>query len=382
MNLDYLNKLTNLAINEHAFPGGVLVSGSSKNPLEITFNFGHHTYDKNSPLVAIDHYFDLASLTKVVATTPSIMQLISQNELLLNDKISKFLSPSWFLDNQLKQDIEIIDLLAHCSGFAPCVDAKLILDSNLDLDARWSIIKQMPLAYVKRSKTVYSDIGFIILGRIIEIISKVRLDEFAKEHIFNPLGMKGTTYNPSYLISETIPTEFTVDGKLLQGVVHDECCRAIGGISGHAGLFSSVIDLAKYAQTWLNSDLSSNLGWGTSDLMDQFKQKANLAPFSTRALGWNTVSIENYNYTINEQYSAGNYIEDSGFGHTGFVGNSIWISPRYDRFVILLTNQVYPKRSEVSLEIKQYWRNKLTNAIWEILGYTKLNNLPILNKRK
>lgn len=374
MDFKLLNLVAQNAIEEKAFPGGVLISGNNKG-IDLEFAFGNHTYDLSSPKTQIDNYFDLASLTKVIATTPAIMYLIYNKQLNLHDPIKKYLPDIWFINDSKKSEIQIIDLLAHCSGLIPCCPLEVLNNKNITQDKVWQFIYSSKLLFLPKTNTLYSDIGFIMLGKIIEIISGVFLNEFVEKYVFLPLKMHNSTYKPKCSISKIVPTEFTSDGILLHGVVHDECARILKVPCGHTGIFSNSHDIAKYAQSWLEN--SSSIEY-IAQLAEKFAKKAQIVENSTRALGWDTVSFKNKNYSSNIKFSAGNYINSEAFGHTGFVGNSLWISREYNRYMILLTNQVYPKRDNTLLSVKHYWRNKLNNVAWELLGYKELNNLPKL----
>jgi CubicO group peptidase (beta-lactamase class C family) len=193
-----------------------------------------------------------------------------------------------------------------------------------------------PLDTVPGVRMVYSDIGAILLGKIVERASGETLDRYLAEHVFRPLGMFDTQYRPdSSLLSRIAPTERDPwRGRLVHGEVHDENAYALGGVSGHAGLFSTAHDLSRLARAYLNGGELDGARLAKASTIRQFTTVQDSA-FSSRALGWDTPS---------DRSSAGHFITRPAFGHTGFTGTSLWIAPQYDMYVLLLTNRVNPTR--------------------------------------
>ena len=214
-------------------------------------------------------------------------------------------------------------------------------------------------------KTIYSDVGLITLGKVIEAVSGVSLDTLVDSLIFDPLGMASTYFTPpKEKIHRIVPTEYSsLYGELIRGYVHDENAHSLGGIAGHAGLFSTASDLAIFSQMMLNGGI---YGWKRifkTNTVDLFTKRANVIEGSSRAMGWDTPS---------GKASGGVYLTDNSFGHTGYTGTSLWIDPENQLFVILLTNAVHPNRSYKSPNYFD-WRQRIHSAMYESLGLREKN---------
>jgi uncharacterized protein YbbC (DUF1343 family)/CubicO group peptidase (beta-lactamase class C family) len=277
-----------------------------------------------------DTIFDAASLTKVVATTASMMKLFEQGKVRLNDRVTEYL-PGF---QGGKSDITVRHLLTHFSGLRP----------DLDLEPEWSgyetgiakALVDQPVAEPGQ-RFIYSDINFILLGEIVRAVSGRPLDQFAREEVFLPLGMKDTCFNPPESWRARIaPTEI-VKGKLLRGTVHDPTTRYMGGVAGHAGMFTTAEDLARFATMILNLGRLPGGRQFVSPLTIRKFAEPQTPPIqpTLRGLGWDIDSA--YSGNRGELYPLGS------FGHTGFTGTSLWIDPTTRSFVILLANSVHPK---------------------------------------
>ena len=313
-----------------AFPGGVLAVGY-RGALVHLHPFGRLTYDADAPAVTADTLYDLASLTKVVATTTMAMILVDEGRLDLNQPVQKFL-PGF--QGSGKDAVTVRHLLTHSSG----LDATAPLYKELRGRAAFvERIEKMDLGYPPGSRSVYSDLGIILLGEILERISGQPLEEFVRERVFEPLGMHDTMFRPpAELLPRIAPTENDPwRGRVVRGEVHDENAFAMGGVAPHAGLFSTAGDLARLAQMLLNDGVLDGRRIVSRETVELFTRKAGI-PDSDRAIGWDTKSAEGS--------SAGTLFSPRSFGHTGFTGTSIWIDPDRQLFVILLTNRVYPTR--------------------------------------
>jgi CubicO group peptidase (beta-lactamase class C family) len=324
------------AVQSKAFPGGIVVVGRH-GKIVIEKPFGHLDYGHDSPRVTADTIYDVASLTKVVVTATAAMILYEKGELILNKPVQDYL-PEFTGDG--KDEVTVADLLAHSSGVLWWKDIYKDV-SNLPTDEikRYYVetIGRLPLDYPPRSKSVYSDLGVILLGEILERVSGRRLDDLARREIFEPLGMEDTFFNPSPSLRPRIaPTEDDPwRGRVLVGEVHDENAFALGGVASHAGLFSTGDDLARFAQMILNGGVYGKHRLVRRSTIELFTRRAELVSGSSRALGWDTPSDES---------SAGRFFSATSFGHTGFTGDSMWIDPEQDIFMILLTNRVHPSR--------------------------------------
>jgi len=317
------------ALARKAFPGGVLAVGKNGALVHLR-PFGHLSYDAESKPVREDTLYDLASLTKVVVTTTLAMMLVDKGKLEMSSPVSAFL-PGF--KGGLKEKVTVWHLLTHSSGidwWAP------LFKEVHGRKAYVERIQAMDLKYEPGTKSVYSDLGVILLGEILERVGGEPLDVMARRSLFEPLGMKDTTYRPGPDLLERIaPTEQDPwRGRLIRGEVHDENAAALGGIAPHAGLFSTAGDLARFAQMLLNGGVYDHRRLVSRQTVELFTQRAGV-PASSRALGWDTPS---------EGSSGGTLLSASSFGHTGFTGTSLWVDPQRELFVILLTNRVHPTR--------------------------------------
>ena len=368
-NTENLSFLLNEAIQNKAWPGCVLL-GSKDGKIFIHEASGFHTYDKKREVRESD-IFDLASITKVISTTSAIMKLYDNKLLDLDDPVINYLpefkgKQKKYFDH--KSSITIKDLLTHTSGLPPFRQYFLMKGS---VDARLDSIYNTEPVFNLHETMVYSDVGIIILGKIVETISKVKLDVFVQSNIFDPLGMNNTFYNPpKEKLHRIVPTEIDPKGKLIKGYVHDENAYSISGVAGHAGLFSKTKDLAIFSQMMLNKGL---YGWKRifrSETVDLFTQRSNIIQGDSRCLGWDSPS---------GKASGGVYLSNASYGHTGFTGTSLWIDPENDMIVILLTNAVHPDRESKTPNYFD-WRQKIHSAVYESIGLTEKN--PDLQWRK
>ena len=332
------------AITDKAFPGATLAVGY-KDKVAI-HAFGNLSYDANSPAVDVRTMYDIASLTKVVVTTTLVAKLAEGDfpvGIDLDAKVERYL-PEWAADPTAK-DIEwrhrvtVRHLMTHTSGLPPFKEYWRTSTSKQETLRRIFI---EPLDYEPGTKEVYSDLGIILTAEIIERLTGRPLDELAKTYIFGPLGMKDSMYRPPKTLWPWIaPTEIdnNLRHRLVQGEVHDENAYSIGGVSGHAGVFSTAPDLAAFCQMLLNGGVYAH---------NRILKRATIAEFTTpqqlssgtRTLGWAVPT---------EGGSSGHYFSKHTFGHTGFTGTSIWIDQDRDIFVVLLTNRVNPTRENMKI---------------------------------
>lgn len=336
--LDAVHRLLDDFVAEGAFPGGVLAIGH-RGKLADLHAFGRLSND--GPATTPDSIYDLASLTKVVATTTMAMILVDEGRLDLDAPVQNYLP--LFLgegtDGLDKARVTVRQLLTHSSGidwWAP------LYETLRGPQAYFEQIQAMDLVYEPGSETKYSDLGLILLGEILERVAGERLDEFVERRVFEPLGMVDTGFLPSRtlltpdLLPRIAPTEQDAwRGRMLRGEVHDENAFALGGVAPHAGLFATAGDLARFAQMVLDRGVFEHHRIVSKDIVDLFTNRSD-PEGSGRALGWNTKSLEGS--------SAGTLFSPRSFGHTGFTGTSIWIDPERQLFVILLTNRVHPSR--------------------------------------
>ena len=324
------------AVGDGNIPGGVVLIGHNG---RVVYRkaFGLRSLEPSHEPMTVDTIFDLASLTKCVATTTSMMKLIEDGRVRLNDPVAAYLPH--FAQNG-KKDITVRELMTHYSGLAPDLDLKTDWQGR---DAAYQMAIQQIPQYPPGSRFVYSDINFEMLGFLVEKVTGMPLNEFAAKNVFDPLGMKDTGFlPPSHWVPRIAPTQYDEHGQMLRGVVHDPTARRMGGVAGHAGLFSTADDLAKFAEELLRGHRV--LTALAVEKMSTPQTPANAA--SVRGLGWDIDSP----FASNR----GELLPIGSFGHTGFTGTSLWIDPVTDTYVILLTNAVHPRggKSVVSLRAR------------------------------
>jgi uncharacterized protein YbbC (DUF1343 family) len=294
--------------------------------------FGRQTYAPDAPPMRVDTLFDLASLTKVVATTTAAMILVDEGRLDLDARVRDYL-PRFVGAN--KQKVTVRHLLTHSSGIDWWAPLFRELNGKKGYLER---IQAMPLVSEPGEKTLYSDLGVLLLGEILERVAGVPLERFVAERLFAPLAMAETRFRPpAELRARIAPTERDEwRGRIVHGEVHDENAFALGGVAPHAGLFSTAGDLARFAQMMLWKGHYDHRRIVARTTVERFTRRAGVVPGSDRALGWDTKSLAGS--------SAGTLFSPSSYGHTGFTGTSIWIDPERELFVVLLTNRVHPTR--------------------------------------
>lgn len=312
-------------------PGGVLQTGSSDSG-DSTIAFGKLTCE-GSEVTASTRY-DLASLTKVVATLPAVLQLVSAGELELDRPIRHWISSAGWFQQPSLGDATVRQLLAHNAGLPNWIP---LFTHTRDRLLALGVVQQSPVA-ARGGTALYSDLGFMLLGGLIERVSGQRLDHYVHEHVFTPIGMNSTHFRPFSADGKPAPAPETAfapteycgwRNRLLIGEVHDENCCAWEGVAGHAGLFGTAADLGLYARAWLNLD--SRLG-APELLREAQRPHSKTTTGEPRGLGWLLSHPDSF---------AG---DTPGYGHTGFTGTSIWIDTTADRYSVLLTNRVHPDR--------------------------------------
>lgn len=336
------------AIERGKMPGAVVEIGHNG---RVVYRkaFGSRSIEPTREPMTVGTIFDMASLTKCIATTTAMMQLIETGRVKLNDPVSAYLP--WFGENG-KGQITVRELMTHYSGLAPDLDLTKPWQGH---DTALKMIMDAKPVGVPGTRFVYSDINFETLGFLVEAVSGMPLNEYAEKNIFVPLGMTRTRFlPPAEWLPEIAPTEYDENGKMLRGVVHDPTARRMGGVAGHAGLFSTADDVAKFAQELLSGHRV--LSRSAVEKMSTPQQAATAA--SLRGLGWDIDSP----FASNR----GELLPVGSFGHTGFTGTSLWIDPTTDTYVILLTNAVHPigEGSVISL------RTRLASAVVHSLDLT------------
>ncbi|NYT41089.1 serine hydrolase [Sphingomonas sp. R-74633] len=321
-----------------AFPGAVLAVGQHGKLLAIKA-FGHIDSDAKAPAMPRNAIFDLASLTKVTATTTAAEILFDRGQLDLDAPVQRYLPE--FAGTPGHDAITVRHLLSHSSGFKP-VSGLLWGHAN----DRAGILKQlytMPVGSPPGTTYVYQDFNLILVGEIVSRITGQPLDAFLHKEVFGPLGMKDTGFNPPKAkLARIAPTELDTSFRhmLVRGVVHDENAYVMGGVAGHAGLFSTAADLAKITQLYLDHGRHHGRQIIKAETIKLFMQPQGLPAGSSRALGWDMPSVNGF---------SGPLASPRAIIHTGFTGTSLYIDPDRDAFIILLTNRVNPTRNNAEI---------------------------------
>jgi uncharacterized protein YbbC (DUF1343 family)/CubicO group peptidase (beta-lactamase class C family) len=347
-NLAVLDSIVLDAIHDQETPGAVLLVGHNG---QVVYRkaFGNRALEPRREPMTVDTIFDIASLTKVVATTTAVMQLVQKGEVRVNDPVAKYIPE--FAENG-KGDITVRNLLTHFSG----------LREDVDLDPPWQgrdagfrlAFAEKPV-YPPGSRFLYSDTNFITLGALVERVTGSTFDQYCARKIFAPLQMSHTRFLPPAAWRPKIaPTEYDEPGKMLRGVVHDPRARRMGGVAGHAGLFSTADDLSKFARALLN---------GSSILAGEMVEK-----MTTPQQPPTAQILRGFGWDIDSPFSSnrGDLLPVGSFGHTGFTGTSMWIDPTTQTYIILLTNAVHPRGKGSAIAL----RSKVATAVAAALPLT------------
>jgi uncharacterized protein YbbC (DUF1343 family)/CubicO group peptidase (beta-lactamase class C family) len=349
LRLSTVDAVIEQAIHEGTIPGAVLLVGHNGQVVSRRA-YGNRALEPRHEVMTLDTIFDLASLTKVIATTTAVMQLVEKGKLRLNDPVEKYLPE--FTQNG-KADITVRQLLTHYSGLEPDLDLKILWEGK-------STAYQMALAETPQdppgSRFSYSDINFIVLGDLVERVSGETLDKYCERYIFAPLKMTHTRFLPPATWRPKIaPTQYDENEHMLRGVVHDPTARRMGGVAGHAGLFSTAGDLAKFAQALLNGG-GGILSAASVEKMTRPEQPPSASVL--RGFGWDIDSPFSTN--------RGDLLPVGSYGHTGFTGTSMWIDPTTNTYIILLTNAVHPRGKGNAIAL----RSKVATAVAAALPLT------------
>jgi serine-type D-Ala-D-Ala carboxypeptidase len=331
------------AVGERTFPGaayGVLHRGT----IVALDAAGRFTYESSAPRVAPVTVFDLASVTKIVATTAAAMLLVDRRAMDLEARLGDIL-PGFVIGMEPgngKQQVTLRMLLAHTSGL-PAYET-LFLEHHTP-NALLRAILQLRLEARPGTRTEYSDFGFILLGKVIEILSGERLDVFCAREIFAPLGLETARFRPAAENRPSIPPteeDRAFRHRIIQGEVQDENCFVLGGVAGHAGVFTSARDLLRFAQCILaRGRTAGEHQLFRAETVELFATRQDSAEGKSRALGWDVPT---------EGPSSGRYFGPRSIGHLGYSGCSLWIDPDQDLAVVLLTNRTWPDRSNQAIK--------------------------------
>ena len=357
--LEEVDRIVASAVADGAFPGAVLAIGRGGSLVRFRA-FGRHTYEPGAAEVRTDTVYDLASLTKVVVTTTVAMILLDEGRLDLDAPVSGIV-PGF--RGGAKDGVRVRQLLTHSGGllwwaslYEELRGRKAYLERILELD----------LDYEPGTKSIYSDLGVILLGDVLERLGGAPIEDVARRQVFEPLGMRDTQYLPPIALRPRIaPTERDPwRGRVLYGEVHDRNAFALEGVAPHAGLFATAGDLARFAQMLLNGGTLDGQRVVSSATVALFTRRVPGVAGSTRALGWDTPTDETARRSSTpgkDGYSSsGSLFSPRSFGHTGYTGTMMWMDPDRQLFVILLTNRVYPTRDNRAILAV---RPRMTDAV-------------------
>jgi CubicO group peptidase (beta-lactamase class C family) len=355
--LGEVDGLVEQGVHRGLYPGAVVVIGR-RDSLLYARGYGHFTWQSGSPVPSPDSTFwDIASITKVVGTTSAVMRLVDTGRLDLDAPVRRYLPR---FAGGLKDQVTVRMLLDHTSGlrsYAPLFQHARTRESAIEL------------LYTERPNrrpgdlAVYSDLNAIFLGLIVESVSQLPLDRFVTGEVFEPLGLKHTTYHPGPAVRrQTMPSALW-RGHPIQGQVNDPNAAILGGAAGHAGIFATGMDLARYAQVWLRGGVGPNGQWVSPSTIKRFLTRGvNSGP---RLLGWDTPELNN-----DEPSLYGTLISDAAYGHTGFTGTEIWIDPTRDLFLVFLTNRTFDPRARDAHRGLRSLRTELSDAAIRLVPHT------------
>jgi uncharacterized protein YbbC (DUF1343 family)/CubicO group peptidase (beta-lactamase class C family) len=333
-----IDRLVDDAIRARQLPGAVVLVGRGDRAV-YTKAYGNRALVPAIEPMTEDTIFDVASLTKVVATTTSVMVLLEQGRLRLNDRVATHI-PGF--GRYGKEAITVRHLMTHVSGLRPDLDLNVSFEGyERAIELASEEVPEAPPG----ERFVYSDINFFLLGEIVARVGGEPLDAFARKHVFEPLGMGETMFRPPKMLEGRIaPTERcemfawpcnTPNAPLLRGIVHDPTARRMGGVAGHAGLFSTASDLARFARTLLRGgELDGRRVLAPLTVAKMIEPASPEDHLNQRALGWDVDSAFSSN--------RGELLPVGSFGHTGFTGTSLWIDPATEVYVVFLSNRVHP----------------------------------------
>ncbi len=347
-------------INRKTIPGAVLLV-ARKGKVVYLKAYGHAEVVPKKILMKTNMMFDLASITKPIATATSVMKLVEMGKIRLLDKVKRYIpgfSRYLDLDDEYAPDARLYHLLTHTSGLTPYTSPKIvarIYGTPTPTDSLVTYIAGLPKISAPGEAFHYSCLGYITLADIVWKVSGMNVSDFSHKYIFQPLGMTHTMYNPpKSLLGDVVPTE-VINGKPLHGVVHDPLARLQGEVSGNAGLFSNARDLFVFAEMLLNKGEYKGVRILSSLTVEKMTRIYPKTKFSGRGLGWDLAS----DYSSNK----GDLFSAEAFGHTGYTGTSVVIDPATQTVVILLTNRVHPKDKGSVVQLRSLVSNVVAASI-------------------
>jgi CubicO group peptidase (beta-lactamase class C family) len=337
-------------IQKGIYPGAVVIVGRRDSVLYAR-GYGHFTWLPSSPVP--DPYstiWDIASITKVVSTTSVAMRLVDQHKLDLDAPVRSYLPR---FSGGAKSQVTVRMLLDHTSGLKSYVP--FYLKARRKRTRAIDLLYAQPLIRAPGDSAEYSDLNAIFLGLILEKVSGIPLDQLARREVFSPLGMSQTMYRPPQSVRRRIVPSGMWRGQPVPGDLNDQNAVAMGGVAGHAGVFSTGMDLARYATVWLRSGVGPKGPWVMPQTIRRFLSKGPKS--GARLLGWDTPE-----YKPDEPSVFGALISEAAYGHTGYTGTEMWIDPARDLYLVFLTNRAFDPRVRESLKELKVVRANLSDA--------------------
>lgn len=337
-------------IQRGLYPGAVVLIGR-RDSILYARGYGHYTWSPASRMPDPDStLWDLASITKVVATAATTMRLVDQERLQLDAPVRRYLPR---FSGGLKDQVTVRMLLDHTSGLKSYVP--IYRRARGSRARAIDLLYAQPLLRAPGDSAEYSDLNALLLGLVIEKVTGLPLDRAAAREVFQPLGMTQTMYRPAARLKRRIVPSGMWRGKPVPGDVNDQNAVVFGGVAGHAGVFSTATDLALFARAWLREGAGAHGTWVRLETMAQF---LTLGPRSgTRMLGWDTPDLNGEEPSI-----YGTLISPAAYGHTGFTGTELWIDPSHDLFLVFLTNRAFDPKTRDSLKQLKLVRTAVSDA--------------------
>lgn len=327
-------------IERGIYPGAVVVIGR-RDSLLYARGYGHFTWNPASPVPTPDStIWDLASITKIVSTMSAAMKLVDEGKLDLEAPVSRYLPR---FTGGLKQRVTVRMLLDHTSGLKSYVPIYRMAHGK---SKAITLLYAQPLIHTPGDTAVYSDLNALLLGLVVEKVAGTSIDHFATHEVFTPLGMAQTMFKPPKQLRKRIAPSGLWHGQPVAGEVNDQNAVVFGGVAGHAGVFSTAADLARFAQVWLRGGVGPQGPWVSFQTVSRFLSRG--ANTGSRLLGWDTRER-----VVGEPSVFGDLTSDATYGHTGFTGTLLWVDPPRDLFLVFLTNRTFdPKVPESVKELK------------------------------
>ncbi len=337
-------------IAQGVYPGAVVVIGRRDTVL-FERGFGHLTWARTSPAPSAETTrWDLASLTKVVATMSSALVLVDRGRLDLDAPVARYLPR---FTGEGRERVTVRMLLDHTSGLRAYLPLYRLAANR---EAALDLIFREPLVRAPGASAEYSDLNGILLGLVVEAVAGAPLDSVAAREVFSRLGMSATVFAPALPRGASLAPSRSVDGRPAPGRVDDANAFLLGGVAGHAGLFSTGADLARFAQTWLSEGSAPGGPWVAAAMLRQFVQPSDHS--GTRALGWDTPDRRGANPSV-----YGTRAGPRTYGHTGWTGTMLWVDPVRDLFMVFLTNRSLDPRARRSITALRKLRTQLSDLV-------------------